>query len=175
MKTSTLFFYCILITTSLALAGCAVNQSLESNASITRKTTKNKACPLSTIQIIQGTDRLRVIAYSDVCFRHNEKLTANCARKLSQAIKLIRSYGEGLIQVVGYSDDLYDPQTAAAITQEQAEIITNFLWLNGVGSQRLRTIGYGGRDFIASNRNVRASSFNRRVEIILVKNKAHKL
>lgn len=174
MKTSTPFFYCVLVTTSLILAGCTTSQSLDSGASVTRKTTKNKVVPSSAVQIIQGADRLRVIAYSDVCFRHNEKLTANCARQLTQAIKLIKSYGEGLIQVVGYSDDLYDPQTAAAITQEQAEIITNFLWLNGVGSQRLRTIGYGGRDFIASNRNVRASSFNRRVEIILVKNKAHK-
>lgn len=171
MKTSPLFFYCVLITASLTLtlAGCAANQSLD-NASIPKKTIEKKIFPLSSIQIIQAPDRLRVIAYSDVCFRPNGKLTANCVRQLSQTIKLIKSYGNGLIQVAGYSDNLYDSQAASAITQDQAEVITRFLWSHGIGLHRLRTIGYGRHDFISSNRNIRASSFNRRVEIILVKN-----
>lgn len=170
MKKISLFFYCLLITILFALVGCAANQPLD-NVSVTKKTSVKKKDLLSpVIQVIQGADRLRIIAYSDVCFRPNGKLTANCIKQLSQTIKLIKSYGDGLIQVVGYSDDLYDPQTASAITQNQAEAITSFLWSHGIGAQRLRTIGYGRHDFIASNRNVRASSFNRRVEIILVKN-----
>lgn len=166
MKTISLFFYCLLTIALLTMAGCASRLSLDK----TGVSAKQKDLSLPVIQIIQGADRLRVIAYSDVCFRSNGKLTADCAEQLSQTIKLIKSYGDGLIQVVGYSDDLYDPQTAAAITQDQAEIITSFLWAHGIGSQRLRTMGYGRHDFIASNRNVKASSFNRRVEIILVKN-----
>lgn len=174
MKTISLFFCGLLTTTLLVITGCASNQSLNS-VPIEKKTTtsakkKKNLLPLPVIQIVQGPDRLRVIAYSDVCFRPNGKLTANCAQQLNQTIKLIKSYGDGLIQVVGYSDDLYDPQTAAVITQDQAEIITSFLWSHGIGTQRLRTIGYGAHDSIASNRNVKASSFNRRVEIILVKN-----
>ncbi|WP_342219975.1 OmpA family protein [Rickettsiella endosymbiont of Miltochrista miniata] len=172
MKIISLFFYCVLTTALFAMVGCASSQSLD-KAPIEKKTVsvkKKKDLPPPAIQIIQGADRLRVIAYSDVCFRPNGKLTVNCAQQLSQSIKIIKSYGDGLIQVVGYSDDLYDPHTAAAITQDQAEVITSFLWSHGIGSQRLRTIGYGQHDFIASNRNVKASSFNRRVEIILVKN-----
>jgi outer membrane protein OmpA-like peptidoglycan-associated protein len=174
MKTISLFFYCVLMISAwLATAGCASNQSLD-KASVEKKTAmstkKKKELPPPVIQVIQAADRLRVIAYSDVCFRPNGKLTPNCAQQLSSTIKLIKSYGDGLIQVVGYSDDLYDPQTATVITQDQAEVITSFLWSHGIGSQRLRTIGYGRHDFIASNRNVKASSFNRRVEIILVKN-----
>jgi outer membrane protein OmpA-like peptidoglycan-associated protein len=173
MKTSSLFFYCLLTTFLFTMTGCASKLSLD-RAPIEKKSAvnvkKKKDLPPPVIQVIQSADRLRVIAYSDVCFRPNGKLTVNCAKQLSQTIKLVKSYGDGLIQVVGYSDDLYDPQTASAITQDQAEVITSFLWLHGIGSQRLRTIGYGRHDFIASNRNVRASSFNRRVEIILVKN-----
>lgn len=166
MKTRALFFYCVLFTTSLVLTGCAANPPLGGGG------LKSKTLPPSGIQVIQSANRLRVIAYSDVCFRSNGKLTISCAHQLSQTIKLIKSYGDGLIQVVGYSDDLYDPQTASAITQEQAEAITSFLWLHGIGSHRLRTMGYGRHDFIASNRNIKASSFNRRVEIILMKNKS---
>jgi outer membrane protein OmpA-like peptidoglycan-associated protein len=173
MKTIALFFYCLFAATLFAVAGCASNHSLD-RPPIEKKTIvnakKKKDLPPPVIQVIQGADRLRVIAYSDVCFRPNGKLTINCIQQLSQTIKLIKSYGDGLIQVVGYSDDLYDPQTASAITQDQAEVITSFLWSHGIGSQRLRTIGYGRHDFIASNRNVKASSYNRRVEIILVKN-----
>lgn len=173
MKAISLFFYCLLASALLAMTGCASNKSLDS-APLEKKTVvkvkKKKDLPPPVIQVIQGADRLRVIAYSDVCFRPNGKLTANCANQLSQTIKLIKSYGDGLIQVVGYSDDLYDPQTASAITQDQAEVITSFLWAHGIGSQRLRTIGYGRHDFIASNRSVKANSYNRRVEIILVKN-----
>lgn len=164
MKKKALFFCCALCTTLLVLTGCVVNPPVDSGPS------KKTLLPSSAIQVIQSADRLRVIAYSDVCFRPNGKLTTRCAHQLSQTIKLVKSYGSGLIQVVGYSDDLYDSQTASTITEEQAEVITNFLWLHGIGSQRLRTMGYGGRDFIASNRNVKESSFNRRVEIILVKN-----
>lgn len=169
MKISRLFFNFVFITAFLPLVGCVANQSLD-NISVAKKGMEKKAFPLPAIQIVQEANQLRVIAYSDICFRSNGKLSANCAHQLNQTIKLIKSYGNGLIQVVGYSDDLYDPQTAYAVTKDQAEVITSFLWSHGIGSQRLRTIGAGRHDFIASNRNIRASSFNRRVEIILVKN-----
>lgn len=171
MKTISLIF-CLFTTASLTISGCASNLSLDKvpiEKKIAESAREKKDLPSPVIQIIQGPDRLRVIAYSDVCFRPNGKLTVDCAQQLNQIIKLIKSYGDGLIQVVGYSDDLYDPQTAAAITQDQAEVITSFLWSHGIGAQRLRTIGYGRHDYIASNRNVKASSYNRRVEIILVK------
>ncbi|TLY48624.1 MAG: hypothetical protein E6K54_01095 [Gammaproteobacteria bacterium] len=170
MKTISLFFYCFLTLAMISLASCASNYP--EAPLLERKTVGNakKSLPPPVIQVVQSADRLRVIAYSDGCFRSNGKLIRNCMQQLSQKVKLIKSYGDGLIQVVGYSDDLYDPQTASVITREQAEVITSFLWTHGIGSQRLRTIGYGRHDYIASNRNVKASSFNRRVEIILVKN-----
>ncbi len=165
MKAISLFFYCLLASALFTMTGCVSYKSLDS-----APLEKKKNLPPPVLQVIQGADRLRIIVYSDVCFRPNGKLTVNCTKQLNQTIKLIKSYGDGLIQVVGYSDDLYDPQAASAITQDQAEVITSFLWSHGIGTQRLRTIGYGRHDFIASNRNVRASSYNRRVEIILVKN-----
>lgn len=173
MKKISLFFYCFLVLAMVSLASCASNRSVYI-PSLEKKTLENgkkkKDFPPPVIQVVQSADRLRVIVYSDGCFKPNGKLTRNCMQQLSQTVKLIKSYGDGLIQVVGYSDDLYDPQTALALTQDQAEVITSFLWSHGIGSQRLRTIGYGRHDYIASNRNVKASSFNRRVEIILVKN-----
>lgn len=174
MKTISLFFYCLFTTALLTITGCASKPSLdnaptEQNAGMSVAKKKDLP-PTPVIQVIQASDRLRIIAFSDVCFRPNRRLTPNCIQQLSQTIKLIKSYGDGLIQVVGYSDDLYDSQAAAVVTQEQAGIITSFLWSHGIDSHRLRAVGYGRHDFIASNRNIKASSFNRRVEIIVVKN-----
>lgn len=160
MKTKNL----LLLISLVLFAGCASTKDGTKGVKSANATTLPQV-----VQIIQGPDRLRVIAYSDGCFNAST-LTTVCSRQLNNAMKIIRSYGDGLIQVVGYTDDLYDPQTAQKIAQKQAEMVTSFLWLHGIGSQRLRTVGYGAHDFIASNRSVNGSSYNRRVEIILVKN-----
>lgn len=167
MKTKVLLFGGLFIVILITLTACA-STNLADNVQVEKETGQAKSL-IPVIQVIQGTDRLRVIAYSDTCFQSNGQLTSHCARQLNQTVKTIKSYGNGLIQVVAYTDDLYDPKAAAKIAQDQADTVTSFLWKHGVEAQRLRAMAYGARGFIASNRNVRSSSFNRRVEIILVK------
>ena len=152
MKTNVAFLGGLLIITLITLTACDSMNSAD-------KKKKKKGT----------TDRLRVIVYSDACFQLNGQLTSHCAWQLNQAMKTIKSYGNGLVQVVAYTDDLYDPKAATKIAQEQADTVTSFLWKHGIEAPRLRTIAYGAHGFIASNRRVRSSSFNRRVEIIVVK------
>ncbi len=170
MKTNVSFLGGLLIISLITLTACASINSAD-NRQIEKGMLQAKQGKdlIPVIQFIQATDRLRVIAYSDVCFQSNGQLTSHCAWQLNQAVKTIKSYGNGLIQVVAYTDDLYDPRAAAKIAQEQADTVTSFLWKHGIEAQRLRTVAYGAHGFIASNRRVRSSSFNRRVEIILVK------
>jgi outer membrane protein OmpA-like peptidoglycan-associated protein len=168
MKKNILFLGSLLIITSITLTACASTNSAD-NRQVEKEMAQAKQGK-GLIQVIQGTDRLRVIAYSDACFRSNGQLTSHCAWQLNQAMKTIKSYGNSLIQVVAYTDDLYDPKTATEIAQDQADTVTSFLWKHGIEAQRLHTIAYGAHGFIASNRSVRSSSFNRRVEIILAKN-----
>ncbi len=170
MKKKVLLFGGLFIVNSITLAACSSTNSVD-NRQLEKEITqaKQEKNLIPVIQVIQGADRLRVIAYSDACFQSNGHLTSHCAGQLNQTMKTIKSYGNGLIQVVAYTDDLYDPKTAAKIAQEQADTVTGFLWNHGIEAQRLRAIAYGAHGFIASNRSLSSSSFNRRVEIILVK------
>lgn len=161
---------------SLLLSGCASNSTQQTSSlhatKIEQSETlikKQKQSPPVLIQMIQSPDRLRVVLYSDVCFQSNGRLSMECSKQLVAAMKTIKQYGDGLIQVVGYTDDIYDPQIANELSQRQANSVVAFLWSQGVGSRRLRAIGFGNHDPIASNRAVKASAANRRVEITLVK------
>ncbi|MFM2323015.1 MAG: OmpA/MotB domain protein [Pseudomonadota bacterium] len=171
MKKNLLFFGGLLIVALITLTACASTNSAN-NRQFEEEMAQGRQGKdlIPVIQVIQGTDRLRVIAYSDACFQSNGQLTSHCAWQLNQAMKAIKSYGNGLVQVVAYADDLYAPKAAAKIAQNQANMVTSFLWKHGIEAKRLRTIAYGAHGFIASNRSVRSNSFNRRVEIIVVKN-----
>ena len=170
------FFCCLFLISPFLLSACTTTTAQQTSSLPVTKVEKRKATankkkdlPPALIQVIQSPDRLRIILYSDVCFQGNGRLTAECSQQLATAMKVIKQYGDGLIQVVAYTDDVYDPQTAAKISQRQAETVVAFLWSKGIGSQRLRAVGFGDHDSIASNQSVKASAANRRVEIMLVK------
>jgi outer membrane protein OmpA-like peptidoglycan-associated protein len=176
MKKMQLWFFCCLLISLFLLSACTTTSSQQLSDSSSTKSVKKtkpirekKALAPKLIQIIQGPDRLRVILYSDVCFQANGDLKQACMQQLLGVIKTIKEYGDGLIQVVGYTDEIYDPLIAEEITQRQANFVVAFLWSKGIAAQRLRAVGFGNHDAIASNRSVKASAANRRVEIILVK------
>lgn len=174
-KIKSSFFYYALLVSPLLLSACTTTQHTVdpkySTATEKRKITGRKQeIPPALIQVVQSPERLRVILYSDGCFQaNNGHLTAECSQQLAATMNTIKHYGEGLVQVVGYTDDIYDPKLATAVSQQQADSVMAFLWSKGIASQRLRAIGFGNHDPIASNRSVKASVANRRVEISLVR------
>lgn len=170
------FFCCLLLLNLFLLSACSTTSKQQNDdlhaAKIEKNkpsTKKKKQLPPALIQVIQSPDRLRVVLYSDVCFQANGRLTMECSKQLLGAMKTMKQYGDGAIQVVGYTDDIYDPQTANELSQGQADTVVAFLWSHGIGSRRLQATGFGSHDPIASNRSVKASAANRRVEITLVK------
>ena len=175
MKKIKSFFCCLFLMSPFLFSACATNTNQQAKALYAtnlKKDEKNKHkknIPPRLIQVIQGPERLRVILYSDVCFQFDGQLTAQCANQLSNTMKTIKRYGDGLIQVVGYTDDIYASQTAEKLSQRQADTVVAFLWSKGIGSQRLRAVGFAAHNSIASNRSVDASAANRRVEITLVR------
>jgi outer membrane protein OmpA-like peptidoglycan-associated protein len=172
MKKIKPIFCCLLITGLLsACTTASQTDDLPHHAKIkTSETDADKKKNLaSRVQVIQDFDRLRVILYSDACFQSNGHLTTECSEQLASMMHTIKKYDNGLIQVVGYTDDTYDPQTANEISLRQANSVLAFLWSEGIESQRLCAKGFGNYGSIASNRSVKASAANRRVEIILVK------
>ncbi|WP_218814316.1 OmpA family protein [Rickettsiella endosymbiont of Dermanyssus gallinae] len=175
MKIKSPFFCSLLLLNLFLLSACSTTPTQSNDDLHAAKVEKitpsanKKQLPPALIQVIQSSDRLRVVLYSDVCFQSNGRLTMECSKQLLDAMKTMKQYGDGLIQVVGYTDDIYDPQTANELSQRQADTVVAFLWSHGIGSRRLGATGFGSHDPIASNQSVKASAANRRVEITLVK------
>ena len=123
----------------------------------------------TSIQTIQAIDRLRIILYSDECFNRDAGLLNTCSQSLRRLLPLIVSYGHGPIQIVGYTDDVFDAAMAQQRSQCQADSVRAYLCSLGISPRRLQAIGYGDHDSLASNRSIAASAANRRVEIRLAK------
>lgn len=120
------------------------------------------------VQSIQVGDTLRVIIYSDKCFYNNEpRINEACYPALTNVAALFKAYGNIPIKVTGYMDNVYDAKSARFISQQQADAIVAFLWTRGIPATRFRVVGLGLIDPVASNRNVSASSANRRIELTL--------
>ena len=167
---------CFLLIDLCLLSGCATTPSQQTTTVHACKSVKNapatkqkNSLSSGPVQIIQRPDRLRVVIYSDICFHSNGQLSAVCSKPLVNAMKIMKKYGDGMIQVVGYTDDIYDPTTAKKLSQREADTVVAFLWSHGISSRRLHAIGGGDLNPNASNRSVRGSAANRRVELILVK------
>jgi len=122
------------------------------------------------VQAIEIGDTLRVIIYSDKCFYNNEpRINESCYPALTNVAALFKAYGNTPIKVTGYMDNVYDAKSARFISQQQADAIVAFLWTRGIPATRFRVVGLGLIDPVASNRNVSASSANRRIELTLDK------
>jgi outer membrane protein OmpA-like peptidoglycan-associated protein len=172
IKIKSPFFCCLLLLNLFLLSSCTTTSTPQKDSlSATKigKSKQKKELSPVLVQVIQSPERLRVVLYSDVCFQSNGRLTMACSQQLVNAMKTMKQYGDGVIQVVGYTDDIYDPQTANELSQRQADAVVAFLWSHGIGSRRLCATGFGIHDPIASNRSIKANAANRRVEITLVK------
>ncbi len=156
MKKTRSLLYCLLASGLLSVSACTTAH-------------RTTVSPPPPIQLIQSPNYLRVVLYSDLCFRSNGKLTAECFQQLQQVTETIKKLGNGPIQVIGYTDDIYDPQTARQISLRQANAVLAILWIQGIESHRLCSIGLGVCNPIASNRSTTAIAANRRVEIVLIK------
>lgn len=175
LKIKSLFVSCLLFISLFFLYACTATSKQNLGPDSTQIETKQlpaqkkKASPPDCIQVIQSPYHIRVVLYNDLCFQYNAQLTPTCARQLLRAMHTMKQYGNGLVQVVGYSDDIYDSQTANALSQQQANTVVSFLWAHGIETGRLQATGFGKHDPIASQRSLKGSAANRRVEITLVK------
>jgi len=77
---------------------------------------------------------------------------------------LIR-YPETRIVVAGHTDSDGSASYNLDLSERRAQSIKNYLVQRGVSSRRIRTVGYGESEPVASNNTERGKARNRRVEI----------
>jgi outer membrane protein OmpA-like peptidoglycan-associated protein len=72
------------------------------------------------------------------------------------------------VQVIGHTDNTGSAAYNQALSEQRAGAVTSVLMRNGVPASRLRTIGRGEDQPIASNLTPEGRSQNRRVDIVIV-------
>ena len=82
----------------------------------------------------------------------------------------LKQFPESDITVVGYTDNTGSQQVNDKLSQQRAESVVDYLEQQGVAADRLKAIGKGWDDPIASNSTAAGRAQNRRVEIYITAN-----
>jgi outer membrane protein OmpA-like peptidoglycan-associated protein len=73
------------------------------------------------------------------------------------------------IELEGHTDDAGGKEANLKLSQERVDVVKNYITASGISAKRVKGIGYGGANPIATNRNEEGRRQNRRVEFKIVK------
>lgn len=151
---------CILFAT--LLAGCKTNKPHDVDF------IKNSWRTLTEdhVQIIQYGDTLRLILPIDYFFQLNSpKFEEDQLPTLKRVARFVKSYGDVPILITGHTDNIGSEKTQKRFSKALADNVAAFFWAEGINHRNIKTIGYGNRKTIATDKTPYGSAYNRRVEI----------
>ena len=98
-------------------------------------------------------------------------LTQLADATLSRVAYNLKQFPDTDVTVVGFTDNTGSEELNQTLSLERAQSVVNYLEQLGVSSARLKAIGRGWNDPIASNATPEGRAQNRRVEIYITANK----
>ena len=123
---------------------------------------------------LRNADALReeegrmIISLSGVLFESGGATLSRLAgHRLETVARALAAYPDRPIVVEGYTDSQGNEDKNQQLSQRRAEAVREYLQQHGIDAQRLRAVGKGEADPVASNDTVEGRASNRRVEIIV--------
>jgi outer membrane protein OmpA-like peptidoglycan-associated protein len=122
---------------------------------------------------IQSMSHLKLAeTYSDsiylIFFNHNSnKLSEKAMKKLDRVAEIIFKNPKAEVILKGYTDSIGEPSYNKMVSENRANVVKVYLIGSGVEPSKIKTIGYGAQNFLASNKTKEGRLFNRRVAIEL--------
>lgn len=115
---------------------------------------------------------LKLVMGNSVLFNTNSYTLSPAAdATLSHIAYNLQQYPETDITVVGYTDNTGTQAINDRLSLERAQSVVNYLESQGIAPSRLKAIGDGWNDPIASNATPAGRAQNRRVEIYITASK----
>lgn len=93
---------------------------------------------------------------------------------LRQLAGSLQSYPDHDAVIVGHTDNVGSDGFNQGLSERRANAVSNFLAANGVSMGRMRTVGMGESQPIASNETAEGRQLNRRVEIAIYASDAYR-
>ncbi|GAB3316587.1 PA14 domain-containing protein [Larkinella ripae] len=108
------------------------------------------------------------LVLNQVFFEQSEyRLLPESYAELDKLVRAMRQNSALRIEISGHTDNVGDPRLNRALSENRVSVIANYLYRNGIESQRVETKGYGGTRPVADNTTEAGRSKNRRVELMV--------
>lgn len=88
-------------------------------------------------------------------------------KNLDNMAEVLKDYEDTDILIEGHTDSVGDEQYNQNLSEKRAEAVSDYLRQHKVKRKRLRTVGYGENQPIASNDDQAGQKLNRRVEVVI--------
>lgn len=120
-------------------------------------------------KIQQDSDRTVITLSGQVLFASGKATLLPTARmRLAQVATALKTQTpETIITVNGYTDSIGDAATNMQLSRERADAVRDFFVSQGIDASRIRSVGHGQENPIASNDTPEGRANNRRVELVL--------
>jgi outer membrane protein OmpA-like peptidoglycan-associated protein len=95
-------------------------------------------------------------------------------QNLTNLANSLRRHAESEVLIVGHTDNVGSAAYNQGLSERRAAAARNFLVAQGVQSNRIRTMGMGLTEPVASNETEAGRAQNRRVEVAIFASEAHR-
>ena len=117
-------------------------------------------------------DALKLVMGNSVLFATGKStLSPEAQAVLSKVAYNLDQFPDTDVTVVGYTDNTGSEAVNDRLSNERAQTVVNYLENHGVAAARLKAVGRGWNDPIASNSTAAGRAQNRRVEIYITASK----
>jgi hypothetical protein len=113
-------------------------------------------------------DALKLVMGNSILFATGKSsLSADAQAVLAKVAYNLKQFPDTDVTVVGYTDNTGSEARNNELSQERAQAVVDYLASHGVAASRLKAVGRGWNDPIASNQTAAGRAQNRRVEIFI--------
>lgn len=145
--------------------GAGVGNNLDRQAEELRRALR------SDVGVSNNGNNLVVVLSQDLLFATNStQVGAQSQNDLLIVARSLSNYPDSTVNVIGHTDNVGSAAFNQDLSERRAQSVAGVLRSGGVSSARIRSIGAGLNQPIASNATAEGRQLNRRVEIIITPN-----
>ncbi len=145
--------------------GAGIGNSLDRQAEELRRQLR------SDVGVSNNGNNLVVVLSQDLLFATNStQVSAVSQNELRIVANSLNQYPDTTVNVIGHTDNVGEASFNQDLSERRAEAVSGILIGGGVSPIRIRSIGAGENNPIASNLNDAGRQMNRRVEIVITPN-----
>ena len=145
--------------------GAAIGNNLDKQAEELRRELRQD------VGVSNNGSNLVVVLSQDLLFATDSTAVSSVSRgELGIVAQSLNKYPNTTVNVIGHTDNTGEAAYNLDLSQRRAQAVSSVLINGGVSPSRIRAIGRGEDQPIASNLNAQGRQANRRVEIIITPN-----